>query len=579
MIISCLWQGEQWKTANADFDIRARSFGVPIFRGDKNGKSFFYLNLPEESAEEADNYIQKKRLIGLIACAQRVLYACSDQLEFDNSKEDELAVKTFGKGIFDAADLLQRKTIEAICHAGLFDELSLERITLEYERICNDISSILIPKFNESKVIDYSGFFDRAVGINFLIQEPPDKSSMCVYCGIFAETPLKEENSFGIKATSGTGRKITVLKYDEDKFNGKICKYCLRENALRRSEIGKENEALCVHVHLGDYYVPVNLDNVVSALKEVSSKSGDLRFETEEDSVHNEKIVFRVGTRSKKDLGYHMILFTAKPKKRVDEFYRISNTLDFISKTGVKIRLTPLISSNRIFSPMFEWDNAPSWVKNLKMDIIRINQLESANRELALMYWTSKISSSKNALAWVIHDVNRGKRGIFQVIWRSMMNDSGDINLNKYPKVKEGVEWYMEKYEKEINKNSMEKVVDEACGVSTSGPKSNNDNTWAIREAMKLYLRYFRDTDKVLKEKIAGKIWDYANRQKFSGKETQAHCIGFSDAFVELMRSEFKNRIPSNDHRKDLISQFALMFNLEKWKRIKNKKEENEKND
>jgi hypothetical protein len=164
-------------------------------------------------------------------------------------------------------------------------------------------------------------------------------------------------------------------------------------------------------------------------------------------------------------------------------------------------------------------------------------------------------------------------------LWRSILSNSGDASLIRYPKVKEGVEWYMEKYEKEINKAGMEKVVDEACGVSTKGPISNNDNTWIIREAMKVYLKYPKNSDKDLKEKIAGKIWDYANRQKYSGKETQMHCLGFSDAFVDLMRSEFKQRIPGNDYRKDLISQFALMYNIEKWKRIKNRKGESEVNE
>ncbi|WP_393971566.1 hypothetical protein OXIME_000133 [Oxyplasma meridianum] len=573
-----IWQGEQWKTENPDFDNRARSQGVPIFQGDKKGKKFFYLKLPEESEEQADVESQKTRFIGLIACAQRVLYSC-EQSDLDTSKEDALALKIFGNGVFNASDSLQKKTVQAICHAAFFKDLSLDQISDEYERICTSISSILVPNFDESKIIDYREFFDRALGNSVLIQEPPDKSQMCLYCGIFAEDLLKEENSFGIKATSGTGKKITVLKYDKNKFNGKICKYCSRENSLRRSLLGKENESLCMHVYLGDYIVPVNLEFVVDSLRGVLNSSADLRFETEADSSNTNRIVFRVGKRSKKDLGYHMILFVSKPKKKIEEFYTLFKTLNFISKTGVKIRLTSLISSKKIFDPMFEWDNAPSWVKNFKMDKVRIDQIETAAKELDLIYWVSKISKKKNALAWVIHEVNRGKRGIFQIIYRNMLGDLGRIEIDHYSKVKEGVEWYMEKYEREINKSGMAKVVEEACGIATSGPKSNNENTWMMREAMKLYLRYFKADDNDLKEKIAGKIWEYAKRQKYSGKETQIHAIGFSEAFVDFMRKEFKNRIPGNDYRKDLIAQFALVYNLEMWKKLKSKKKENEKNE
>jgi hypothetical protein len=570
-----IWQGEDWKNANPDFDVKSRMIGVPIMKGVKKGKPFFYLQLPEESREESDEETQRRRMLGLIACAQRTLFACVDQSENDIfSKEEQKAYSAFGKEVFDKADALQRKTIEAISHAGGFYNEPLKLIEEEYDKICNSVSSILVPRFEKDKTMDYNEFFSRATGLNFLIQDPPDKSSMCVYCGIFAENPLKEENSFGIKATSGTGRKITVLKYDENKFNGRICKYCLRENTLRRKEIGKESEALCVHVYLGDYYAPVNLEKVVDSLKEISSRTSEIRIEHEKDENYNEKLVIHVGKRSKRDLRYHMIFFMRKPRKRVEEFYLISNVLDFILKTGTKIRLTSLMSSKRIFTPMFQWDNAPSWVKNLSMDEVRIDRLESVNKELILMYNISKISGSKNALAWVIHDANRGKRGIFQILWRSILGNSGDKGLNKYPNVKEGVEWYMDKYEKEVNKTGMERIVDEACGISTRAPVSNNDNTWMFREAMELYLRHFRNEDADLKQKIAGKIWDYANRQKFSGRETQSHCLGFSDAFVDLMRSEFKNRIPTNDYRKDLISQFALMYNIEKWKRVKNRKGE-----
>ncbi len=573
-----IWQGEDWKDMNPDFDVKARMIGVPIMKGEKRGKPFFYLQLPEESREESDEETQRKRMIGLIACAERTLFACIDQSENDiSAKEDEKAYSVFGKAVFDRADALQRKTVEAITYAGRFNSEPLKLIEEEFNKICNSISSVLAPRFEKDKTVDYKEFFSRATGFNFLIQEPPDKSSMCVYCGIFAETPLKEENSFGIKATSGTGRKITVLRYDENKFNGKICKYCLRENVLRRKEMGRESEALCVHIYLGDYYAPVDLKYIFDSLKEVSTRTGEFKVEHEKDKNDNAKLVIRVGKRSKKDLGYHMIFFTPKPRKRVEEFYLFSNILDFILKTGTKIRLTSLMSSKRIFTPMFQWDNAPSWMKNLSMDKVRIDRLESVNKELKLMYDISKISGSKNALAWVIHDASRGKRGIFHILWRSLQGNPSDKGLNKYPNIKEGVEWYMDRYEKEVNKTGMERIVDEACGISTKAPVSNNDNTWIIREAMELYLRYFRSEDADLKQKIAGKIWDYAKRQKFSGKEAQSHCLGFSDAFVDLMRSEFKSRIPANDHRKDLISQFALMYNIEKWKRVKNRKgEENE---
>ncbi|MEM0134266.1 MAG: hypothetical protein QXU18_03445 [Thermoplasmatales archaeon] len=574
-----IWQGESWKNLNKEFDINSKLIGVPIVKVKKNGKDKFNLDLPEHSEEIFDEDTQKKRMMGLIACAERVLYSCQPKTEIDYSKEDDLAIRTFGENVFHEADALQKMTIEAISHAGLFKDSPLESLSNEYDAICRSISSILTKNYDAKSQIDYRKFFDRALGLGVLIEDPPDKASMCIYCGIFADIPLKEENSFGIKPTGGTGRKITVLKYDELKFNGKICKYCMQENMIRRSEIGKENEALCMHVYLGDYYVPVNLENVISVLKSTILKSNEMRFEDGGSSNTIKNTIFRVGKRSRKELESHMVLFIPKPKKKVEEFYRLYNILRFISDTGTKIRLSSLISAKRIFLPMFEWDNAPSWAKNLKMDWVRIDKLDSAIKELDLIYWAARISKSQNAISWVIHAVNMGRRGIFQVIYRNILGDSAPVLLDKYPKLKEGVMWYMEKYRDEINKRGMDRIVDEACGVIIRGPKSNNDNTWIFREALRVYLRYYKNDREDLKSKISGWIWVYANRQEYSGKKVQEHCVGFSDGFVDLMKSDFKDRIPRNDERKVLIAQFALMFNMEKWNRIKSKKEENEKDE
>ena len=581
-----IWQGDGWKKSNNDFDTKVRNFGIPLISIQNNGKLAFRLNVPENSDEKSDEDNQKKRLLGLISCGQRVLYTSMKNKEFDTLKEHNFALEMFGDKIFDMADSLQSMTIEAISYACLFSDKNLDELKNEYENICEKISKNLKPNFEKSSAINYEDFFNRAIRKELLIQEPPDKADTCVYCGVFARTPLKEENSFGIKPTAGTGKKITVLKYDENKFNGKICGYCIKENELRSSKIGKLKEALCAHVYMGDYFVPVSPEGIVESLRDALNGMGNYSFANVATPTGKERVVFRVGKKSETDLGYHMVAITPKPgnkvknKNKVDEFYKLKSTLDFVIKTGMKVRLTPLISSKRIFYPMFEWDNAPSWVVNLGMDKVRIDRLDIVRRELELMFNVSTIDRSESSLSRVIIETNRSRRGIFSILWRYLSKESNHIDLRKYPKTMEGVEWYMEEFKKDLNKEWMDKVVDEACGISQNGPKSNNDNTWMIRECMKLYIKYLNHEDKDLKEKIAGTIWNYANREnKYSGKEVQLHCVGLADAFIGLMRSEFKNKMPGNDRRKDLIYQFALMYNMEMWRRIQEKKKEGEKND
>ena len=579
-----IWQGEEWKRANSGFDAIVRSFGIPLNNKIKNGKLAFYLNVPEKSDEESDRDTQKKRFLSLISCAQRVLYASEKNRDFDTAKEHDFAIKNFGETIFEMADSLQTRTIESISYACQFKDRNLEELKSEYERICEEISENLKPNFDKSNAINYEDFFNRALGKELLIEEPPDKADMCVYCGVFTRNPLKEENAFGIKPTAGTGMKITVLKYDENKFNGKICGYCIKENELRSAKIGKMKEALCAHVYMGDYYVPVEPTNIVNSLKYALSDRSNFAFDNA--SAGKDKLVFRVGKKSEIDLGYHMVAITSKPgnkannKNKIDEFYKLKSTLDFVIKTGMKVRLTPLISTKRIFYPMFEWDNAPSWVVNLEMDKVRIDRLNIVKRELELISNVSTIDRSESSLSRVIIEMNRSRRGIFSILWRYLSKEESRIDLRKYPKTMDGVVWYMEEFKKELNIERMERVVDEACGISRKGPESNNDNTWMLRESMKLYIKYFDHNDEDLKQKISGTIWNYASREsKYAGKEAKQHCIGFAEAFVGLMRSEFKNKMPANDKRKDLIYQFALMYNIEMWRRIKKAKEEGEKDD
>ena len=581
-----IWQGEEWKNANSGFDAIVRRFGIPLSSTFKNGKLAFHLNVPEKSDEESDLDTQRKRFLSLISCGQRVLYTSRKNRDFDTTKEHGFAIKIFGENIFEMAGSLQKRTIESISYACQFSDKNLEELKCEYGKICEEISENLKPNFDESNAINYEDFFNRALGKELLIQESPDKANMCIYCGVFTKNPLKEENAFGIKPTAGTGKKITVLKYDENRFNGKICGYCIKENELRSKKIGKMKEALCAHVYMGDYYVPVNPDEIVKSLKYALSDRSNFAFDNSVTLTGEKNVVFRVGKKSEIDLGYHMVAITSKPgnktnnKNKMDEFYKLKSTMNFVMKTGMKVRLTPLISSKRIFYPMFEWDNAPSWVVNLEMDKVRIDRLNIVKRKLELILSVSTIDRSESSLSRVIIEMNRSRRGIFSILWRYLSKENSRIDLRKYPKTMDGVVWYMEEFKKELNKERMERVVDEACGISRKGPESNNDNTWMLRESMKLYIKYFNHDDEDLREKIAGTIWNYASREsKYAGKEAKQHCRGFAEAFVELMRAEFKNKMPANDRRKDLIYQFALMYNIEMWRRIKNAKEEGEKTD
>lgn len=582
-----IWQGEEWKDKNQDFIIKVNIFGIPLREvTKKDNKKSYKVDFPEYSEEVGDEEIRKRRLLCLIAFGRRVFHEINKKMNIEEYEEHEFVKKNFGDGIFEGSNLLQHKTIEAIGYACMVAEKDTSELEKIYDDICEYISDKLKKLKEKDNDDELKDFFDRALGRNILIQEPPDKEEMCIFCGVHGGNILREDNSFGIKPTSGTGKKISTLMYNEKRFNGKICNLCIKENELRIAQIGRLKESLSFHVYLGDYFVPIFPDQVIETLKGILDNKGRIGFSTGDVEDSKETIFLRINKKNVGSLGYHMVALGNKPKgeniskKKIEEFQLLFDVLDFISKTGLKVRLTSLLSTKRIFLPIFEWDNSPGWVKNLGMSQVRIDEIERRIKLLELMLNVSYIDDGENSLSRVIIDVNRSKRGMFRILSKYMnKNVEGRINWDGFPKIKERLWWYMNEYSKELNKSKMDVVVEKACGITKDPPVSNNDNSWMFREAMRIYLRYLKNDEKDLMEKIASRIWDYAKREnKYASEESQNNSIGFAKAFIDLMKSEFKNKIPPPEERKDLTYQFALMYNIRKWEMIKNKKKGDENN-
>lgn len=576
--------GKEIKDIYPDFHILAKKYGISLELS--KIKPGFYLKIPEESNEIEDEPILKTRKIGLIACAKRTQY------ETDSNIFEEDLVSLFNPSLslgilkdnnevvkLSDVDLQLKKTIISIAYASKFNNSSLSDMSSEYEDILNSISTKLSDRYNSHKSLDFGKFFDIVNGKLEVTEDVPSKSLVCIQCGKFGNDPIKEENVFGYKATAGTGLKITTLKYDENKFNGRICGYCKKENLLRKEHIvGKIGSSLCVSVYVGDYVAPINVDSVMSHISNFKTQNESKSIGLFEDD--NNSIVIRFG-KSQRHIQYHTVLFIEKPKKSKmqsendAEFWLLRNVLDLIIKTGLKIRISPLFSNLVGFKSMFKWENPPSWVSVLKFNEIRIDKISKVSNELDLMYKISRLSSQKSPLNFVIINATRGKRGLIYALWKNMTrSDNSSYILQE--NIIEKIEMYMEEHKEVVNKMKMDKIVEEACYIVTEGPKSANDHTWMIRQALDIYVRNIKKPNDEIKQIMAGRIWEIAKRSKYVRNETNEHSLNFSSDFVEMMRAEFKENIPTAEFKKDIIAQFAIMYNIEKWKQIKESKKDKE---
>lgn len=548
-------------------DIRIRLTGFPI----EMVKDKLIVKYERADVNEADSLTDKNDLCVLVSAARRIEYEKDENIFNVDSKNQNL--KSIVDGYLDnkpSKDLIFLKTLFSIAYAVNCAKQN-EDLKSYLDQSLKNISYMMKKSIGTNLNPNYSEFFDRALGKVPVELEIPDKSDSCIQCGAFSNISLKDENVFGYNATAGTGLKVSSLVYG-DKFNGRICIYCNKENLLRKKEMGGDrNKSLSLITFFGDYLVPVKVSDVLSLIDfGVNPTSPD------EVSIQNDKLSLkmRIG-KTQKELNFYTIFFIEKPKKtktsseKDKEFNLIYGILKIIRKTGLKIKLSPLSSNVSASKPIFSWENSRSWISELELNEVRLDELESKLNLLQLIDEISRINPKRKGVTFVISNLLRSKRGLYTSFWGNTIA-SGKIQLDR--EIVRGIEEYVKKYSKEEYEMNMKELVKEACCISTKGPKTNNDHTEIIRLALEIYIRNLKEEDAQLSEIISGRIWERAKRMNYARKEALECSLRFSSNFVKLMRLEFKNSIPGPEHRKDIIAQFAILYNVAKWDELKAKK-------
>lgn len=550
-----LWSGRDWRKEHKDFPSIAQKWGIEISSTGSTDVPRFEVKWYDKSEDDTDVTLKRDRV--KLACAKRIL------LELDKEYEDPSDLVEINEG----ADLIQKKTNLSIAFVKEWKDNPKEK----YSELLTDLSERLRENYhaNQTPDTDTSRYINYLLGRDLIDDDlkVPKKEDVCVQCGRFSTIPFKDENSFGFKPTGGGKHKLSKLSYNE-KYNGKICDLCKLENELRKKEFSnintKSKDAISIQIFLGDFISPFNVKNAFGVIAD-SSK--------ELVGVSDDKVVLRLSDRSSIQLNYYAIGFVDRPSNIIEQFQLLQRSINFVSASGLKIHISPLFNFQRIVKPIFTWVNSPGWVKELHWDNLRIDQIKDVQWHLNFLYSIASMNRRNKDIPICLHGFVRGPRGLLQIIWNLSNQAQKKRNFSALKKVENDLRIFLEKNGGKMNLEKMDKMVNYACEMVNDRPTTNNDRTWMIREAFDVYERWILKQNPDIKDiqsKIAAQLYKIATGDKYNNREkAEQASIGFAETFIEIMQLEFPKKVPRSEEKRDIVAQFALMYNMKKWGDIK----------
>ncbi|MBE0524127.1 MAG: hypothetical protein IBX40_07335 [Methanosarcinales archaeon] len=564
------WSGKEWRQNHTDFSVIMRKYGVIFERKAESMEATYNLKVPEKTSDEESAENNNLRYLSKLIVANRVALEL-EILNSNDSRTDTWLLENNIQNSSEYIDTIQGKTLSAIAFAILD---GLKEPGIAYNQIIEQIASKFEEKYPNKDNEDTRDFFTSIIyygssDIDLLTgvcNDNIDKKEMCLQCGAPSEIGLEASLVFGYGATSGTGRKVTKLK-DDARFKGRICKWCELENRIRKDEFKEiKKEGIVIQAHLGDYLVPINIHDVIESLK---TKDTDTI-----DKISGKAKFTKFGKSHQLD--HHTVVFQENPGNRKEQFYFLFQLLEtFINDTGIKVHITPLQGAPRIRPEQFSWENAPGWVKSLNMNSLRIDEIPRAIEELRFIRQIASLRKGSDDIPKVLAAITLHPMRIFSLIY-SFANDGLGAKLFR---IQEDINKFIKIYNKEVNEMRMNAIVGEACKIWNHAPESNNDHTWMIRTALDVLQRNESADREDKITRCAGRLLEIAARSDYFNKMqgTEA-CKSFSDNLVLLLEESFEKngKVPASSWRKDIIAQFALMYNQQKWAEVMARKAEKE---
>ncbi|MEM0134226.1 MAG: hypothetical protein QXU18_03230 [Thermoplasmatales archaeon] len=562
-----LWSGEEWRKAHLNFpEFCQLNWGIKIEKQEQRRTNGIKFKVKRYDEAPVDPDIIAKQAVVKLAAARRLV------LELDTSMDEDSSPEI--SDLIADADLIQKKTVKALAYAGSWKDKTIEERNSEYERQLEKLSMLISSRYPPN-------IGTLSEDVNYLLgktipdsEDPlaiPDKRYACIQCGRYSKEALTEDRVFGFNPTAGGGKKLTRLVYSED-VNGRICSLCRIENMLRKEEfrdvVEHGNEALTVQIFLGDFIAPVDISTIISSLNE------DIKKEIDDN------LILRLSAKEKMQLNYHALGFISKPRNSgtvpqiCQEFELLKKFLKLISETGFKIHITPLFNSQRILKPIFTWENAPGWVKELRWDSIRIDQVNETLKEIEFLETVSNIGRGQKDVPDVIAARLRGPDGLLNRAWEYYVRKGMKKLTFQHGNARKQFEHFCQIHAEVLNMKEVERMVEAMCKMADKPPETNSEDRWAIQRAFEVYERGVAeswDEDDEINQ-IAGRIRAEAYRKVGGSGDKKDHqsiidseSIEFAKAFVELMKKKYRGKIPRSESRRNIEAEFSLLYHIRKW--------------
>ena len=427
------------------------------------------------------------------------------------------------------------------------------------------------PEKNGGKIV--ASFYSEPT----VAQRGMSKKDSCLICGAEGSLEFRDTYAFGFNATAGTGRKISENRYT-DKY--KICSLCATEAELRMVVFEKKDKegSVAVHLSIGDYVHPLDYTGVKSMMDIVSHKiddrlsingplgkntlDGKLSFIKEKDNAL--KVFFDY---------YHLTFLPlfSKSKKfsktggdKYVQFTYMEQLLEFVKASGFKVRISPLMSGSKLFEQMFIWENAPSWVFPLKLNDVRLDELDDRVKDIEDMEKVINLNGERDisSVLKVALGLSRSSFSIYRLARESILDRKdwkGKTNAF-YPVV---VDYAQRNARSEYME--IKELVEPALGIIKSAPESSYEEERLIREAFDTVERHRGETDEDRMAFICGNLKRILESKSSyrAGKEQVEAMAKFAEVFVKFYARK-KERMTSL-YKKDVINAFAYEYGQEMW--------------
>lgn len=539
-----------------------------------------------------------------------------------SKKNDWISIKNFLDIDEDSMSPITRKTVDTMLKAiEKVDNKSEEEI----EKIIMDLSEEIsnLAKLDKSRFKAHNDPMAEAIEkmlksiINNDEERTFDREHKCIQCGSKGASDFEDSKVFGIKATSGTGIKLSSLN-DTPRFKGKICNLCLEENLLRRGKYGDLDGSWVIQLSPFEILPEMDYSKLITLYDHF--QSSNLKKPIIEDK--DDTMSIKIGQGTSILIGdSHIIGFinksssggslkVDKAKSLLNTFYIIDASVSLIKKLGIKISISPLFSTDQTNEATFFWENAPAWIQKINLNKLHLDEIENAYNQINLLKDLS-LEYKKNMNGFMKEILIKAIRNplyLYSIISNSIFEDKKNSEKEKFDKrIEFKADLAREKFNKGIEFSNrirncmmmeekigeiimMDEVVRKASELyglkkflkyKEDIPASNNDREWIIRKSFRIEEKLCASgivEDGEIISGIACEI-DKGIRRDNSFKYVSDHDIaekvlGYSQEFHKFYKEIAKEKAVDSELRKIFINQFGFLLYLKIYGMYMRQKEE-----